>query len=778
MTHAPNDYALIIGIDDYPNWAKGSKSLKGAVKDAETFRKWLIKPTGGGMPPEHARLIRSTKEPIAPLQQVIDDEFKVIRALSTGLPRRRFYFYFSGHGHSPAMSGGRQALCLANWSLEDQGAALQLESYLNASVGCLNFEEGLFFLDCCRVRETTPLGKSSDLECGDPKLEGKQHITFYASEHYKPGYEAGGDDARGYFSQALINILEGGTIEALELERRLGKDVPDLAKGKNQVARALRYCNQDIFLGPPDAGPGQDGDGEGPPPPQARLTVILTTNLSAVARPGEPPPPAPGNIIIYRGDRFVVSSTGGYTGCLPTGPYTIRIAHGEAIDDHAIELDGDMGVHYDLPRRNSAAPLSSTVDKREIITDPIVKASKEKVEGDQSIFIVSRTKGVSMGGQLAGELRIESYGSLNEAIVEGRNLFTAPPNTYTLRYSEADGSSLCLAVPVAEGWDTQVFFVEDRGRPILERASIFMQPASEGFNPADALIDAYELALADLVTDGPGPAPYVLQYLLEGKFENPLFGLVGAHFLVRELAGARERQSDRYQLLEIVIGNMTRLLGERDPDVLALRVLRARFLREPIPREYPTNPPLLKAGFLALINATASQPELFEDHFDSVALGLVPDSPWSCWREPKETVHVTGYDEHASGTRYHQLSMKAGARIDAIESILIGENFEVFRDNEGSSVRLQARGYTSPDATSRRELNRLANTPNWVVDAMRAELVQSERTKEPINMPRLVRRLGLPRGLLEQALRLAQHEAPRTDATPTDSKRAAAGMGA
>src|ERR1043165_749866 len=143
MSHGLDDYALVIGIDHYPNWAKGRRSLKGAVNDAKDVHDWLLDPAGGGLSREHARLVLSTESPVSPLQQVIDYEFRVVRDRSRDKPRRRFYFYFGGHGFSPAMSHGLESLCLANWSaVDDPGAALQLESYRNASVGCLGFEEG------------------------------------------------------------------------------------------------------------------------------------------------------------------------------------------------------------------------------------------------------------------------------------------------------------------------------------------------------------------------------------------------------------------------------------------------------------------------------------------------------------------------------------------------------------------------------------------------------------------------------------------------------------
>ena len=110
MTYAPNDYALLIGINDYPQWNAGQKSLKGPIRDATEFRNWLIDPEGGGLLPGNVHLLTSQAQPLGPLQIDIDKAFWQIRQNSEGKERRRFYFYFSGHGHSPAGSWRQQCL--------------------------------------------------------------------------------------------------------------------------------------------------------------------------------------------------------------------------------------------------------------------------------------------------------------------------------------------------------------------------------------------------------------------------------------------------------------------------------------------------------------------------------------------------------------------------------------------------------------------------------------------------------------------------------------------
>lgn len=777
MSHGTDDYALVIGINGYPNWAKGKRSLSGAVNDAERFREWLISADGGGLVRDNARLILSTEQPVGPLQAMIDDELEIILKNSNGKKRRRLYFFFSGHGYSPAMSAGVQALCLANWSLERPGAALHFESYFNTSLGCFNFEEGLFFLDCCRVQEVAPIGQPSELACANPTPKGPR-ITFYAAEAYEAGYE--GPEAHGYFGNALVNILNEGTIESLDLEHRLNKDVTEAAlkDGKKQIANTTRTAViGKLFLGPP-LGPAPPEPSDSSPLAEALLTVKLMTHLASPTSLGEPPPPAPGAIVLYRNDELIDTLRGhfeypdpprndGYNfirfeRSLPLGEYTLHITHGEAIESRSIDLLAATTIdNWFLPQRNSAALLSSTRDKQEFLTDPVVAASRliGAPEGNrlhpQSVFIVHRQKDRPFDGEFNGKLWLDTRNGPH-SVGASRSLIPVEPGTFTLRFEAPDQGELCLTVPVVAGWDTQLFFVEDEGRPILERASILMRPAGSGFEPTDALLDAYELALADLVSGAPGPNEQMLEELLSGKFKNPLFGLVGAHFLLRNLQAASPLPEKPPYLLNLVIDNMGRLLGPQNADVVALKLLRAKLFKQDEDITTIDGPPLLRASLLALIEATATRKALFNDDLDEMALGILPYSPWCCWRETESTVELSGRESYLQNELFHDLTMPYGPRINSIEKILSQESFSILTDANGPTRRIRATGRLSPDFSNHIAVRRMARTPDWVVDEMRGEIERANRHDRPLDLASAVSRLSLPRGLLEQALRIAR----------------------
>ncbi|MHC2282885.1 hypothetical protein ACVME8_009528 [Bradyrhizobium diazoefficiens] len=765
MTYAPDDYALVIGIGDYPEWKKPLKSPK---RDATKFHRWLVKPDGGGLPRENAYLMTSVE------QSVIDESFRSIREQSKGKERRRFYFYFSGHGHSPAGSW-QQSLCLPKWSPEDAGAALDLDSYVKSAIGCLKFSEAVFFLDCCRVRQVAPRGKPSDLECGDPKMEARHHAILYASDHYKPGYEGevdndgdGDQEVRGYFTTAMLNILEKETIELVQLVERLKVEVPELARPKSQTVRAVP-TDKKIYLGPP---------GRKPPPAQERpetysLTVELRTNLQLFSPTEQIPAPAPGKIVLLRGTTIVHNANGAFTGPFPAGDYQVQIVHGEASEIHQFQLDKDLVVAYDLPRRQSAALLSSTIEKREELTDPVVANSRwpaQIMHGfKQALFLSLRAQDRRDQQEFNGNLFVYSGSYRDEPVPVplGNTLIPIKGDTEVrIAYHDPDGTTVNLCVPIADGWDTQIFIVLDkRGRPMLSNASVSMRAAGTGFDPSDALIDAYELAVADLTTGGPGPDALTLEALLDGKYRNPLYGLVGAHFLVRKLSVSTDQSPHDVELLDTVIVNLGNLLGRRSPDVVALRLRQAELfafekdiVEDAVSSLSSYVAPLLKPGLEAFIQATAfldtrllrSSPGRLSPWLANIAIGLDPDSPWACWQSKQRT-----YDLWAS-SRAIGLSSHDPFRFDLIESVWKNSGYVPEKQHQADRITLKGQRESDGDLSMYDQTRDMLTVPEWLVQYVRDADAQSERTGVASRMPAIVRRTGMPVDLILAARSLAQ----------------------
>ena len=179
------------------------------------------------------------------------------------------------------------------------------------------------------------------------------------------------------------------------------------------------------------------------------------------------------------------------------------------------------------------------------------------------------------------------------------------PGTWELHYVDLDRGTSILPIPIADGWDTHIFILTVDGRAQLATASVSMRPAGAGFDPSDALIDAYERGIADLVTGGPGPDQGTLDNLLWGKYRNPLFGLLGAYFLIRKLRRDSQPDPEELERLAIVTQNLGALLGANAPDVIALRLWRQLISGKQPTERFAGDLPLFNVGFQAFVEATA-----------------------------------------------------------------------------------------------------------------------------------------------------------------------------
>jgi Caspase domain len=266
MPERPDDYAIVIGLNDYPQFGSQGRPLAGAIEDAERFATWLKDTnTGGGLPQDNCREILSTPDPLAP------DKLGIDLALGSLITRakaeeggRRLYFYFSGHGQ--AKSPHDVALCLCHWSSLFRYAALGSASYQAMFLRCSPFAELVMLLDCCRIRSIDATGGDSEIGCPIPVEDAgrKRFMLGFATEFQNAAMEAEveegvteeGPVVRGHFTEALLAALNGGAarsaggVTASELKRYLELNVPRIAKDHEHVQNA-----QVIIDFPEDAQP-------------------------------------------------------------------------------------------------------------------------------------------------------------------------------------------------------------------------------------------------------------------------------------------------------------------------------------------------------------------------------------------------------------------------------------------------------------------------------------------------------------------------------------------
>ena len=236
-----NDYAIIIGLQNYP----GIGNLGGPENDARAFRDWVISPTGGHVPDDsdapddgavHLQLILSSSfKPFKlarhahPVVSEIQNAFLKLHEIhlqniDRGTPRigRRLYIYMAGHGIAPSASRAvnqyESALLMADASSLFYGSSYHIPGAYTASWFGLNdcFEEVYLFMDCCRgsesvfsINEFLPSEGTSDTakRCYMFSTKWAQN----ARERAMPD-EAGA--VRGVFTKTLLMGLSGGALIA------------------------------------------------------------------------------------------------------------------------------------------------------------------------------------------------------------------------------------------------------------------------------------------------------------------------------------------------------------------------------------------------------------------------------------------------------------------------------------------------------------------------------------------------------------------------------------
>jgi len=418
----PKDYAVVVGIDEYP----GYRSLKGAVADAKDFAKWLCEEEfGGGVPVENCRTVYSVKEPLAPLQDQIDIAFDEIFAMVPPGKKdqaHRLYVYFSGHGM--AESNLVTDLCLASWAKKFPNRAIDAEQYLDSLMKLGKFEEIVMFLDCCRVRIVATKGMFPTFTVPAPGegAPGVRRFVANATEFTYSSYEAATSDfsdepvVRGYFTRALMAALRGaaasskGGVTASSLKDYLEDNVSPLAKADDRVqdSEVLNGLRPSAVFGsaPPLSGPGPFPPG---PPP-----------VGSDIPPGTPVGPAPRGLgkmlpLTLQNDLDALhltlrdaESRTVFTGKVPQvrklklrpGSYKLRTDLRHATMETEIVLKAPLIISTKeqmsaFPELYSAAPLDNSPTTHEYYSHPSRQWSHQPTrpplgEGDSSLMIFIR----------------------------------------------------------------------------------------------------------------------------------------------------------------------------------------------------------------------------------------------------------------------------------------------------------------------------------------------------------------------------------------------------
>jgi len=329
---------------------------------------------------------------------------------------------------------------------------------------------------------------------------------------------------------------------------------------------------------------------------------------------------------------------------LPSGLYKVRSDRMGQIEDEFIRHGGATETTAKLPPYYSPAPLAGAKSSHEYYTGPSQQYSLETTapplgDGEQDahlfVFIRAASAQAFHGGRFHGELSImdrdgntlakadESNTAFNTE--DGWMAFSAKSVSgfYIARYRIGDFSR-DVAVFLPSQWQTQVFLTY-HGVVLPQGMRVFLARPGDGFHASDEIIRSVDIALTGLQNNDQRIPSGVMHDALYGKFDNPMLGLLAAHFLLRS-------EHPDGDLIDTVLGNLRRLIPD-SPDLTALEIMAASRFEAPLTEFVVPFPPMLRSGLEAILTLSADHPQLIpEDSLsDRIATRLLGDSPWSSW---------------------------------------------------------------------------------------------------------------------------------------------------
>jgi hypothetical protein len=202
-------WAVVIGVDEY---GAEELALSGAVRDAESFRDWLLE--AGLVPRDQLRFLaaraggREAGFGVPAKDTVVAAINDVIA--SSGGEAEALYFFFAGHGLTTWVSGREEgAILMPGFGDDHPEHSLSIRSVLEF-FETVQFKDQFFFVDACRSapRRDFEIGRWPIPRRRDPGKPPVQQFVLYATS---PGLTAAEDRwaGMGEFTKVLIPGLRG-----------------------------------------------------------------------------------------------------------------------------------------------------------------------------------------------------------------------------------------------------------------------------------------------------------------------------------------------------------------------------------------------------------------------------------------------------------------------------------------------------------------------------------------------------------------------------------------
>ena len=214
------------------------------------------------------------------------------------------------------------------------------------------------------------------------------------------------------------------------------------------------------------------------------------------------------------------------------------------------------------------------------------------------------------------------------------------PGVYVIS-AETPFGRMNQSVYAYDGWETQVFVLQDfttqrtgtaAARPTISVTQAIVRPG--GGEPR--LYELLEAGQAALAEHRLALGEEIFNEIAYGKWQMPMLGLISAHILMLANRTTRTGQSgvslvkfNRDQF-ETILGNTARLLGEHQPDVLALRTCSETM---PVPADAEvTTPPLFLRSWEMLLDASRNgRPNILPRSLWQRVRGSTNSAPHFTW---------------------------------------------------------------------------------------------------------------------------------------------------
>ncbi|MBI1899161.1 MAG: tetratricopeptide repeat protein [Acidobacteria bacterium] len=272
----PRGYALVVGIGEYRNLPETGQ-LRYSERDAEAIYSILISPEGGNFRFENVHKLIGPKATLANLKHELETWLP-------GIAREddRVFIYFAGHGF---VRGGKAYLAPYDIDLSRiASSGYPMDTLGNVIGSRVKAKWKVLLTDACHSGAINP---DADVQAINRSLMdlNKSLFSFTASRDRERSFESpdwGG--GHGIFTYYVVKGLEGqaeesgdGIVTADELAEYVRRNVREATGGKQNPVSERGSFDPNMLLAyvPSSRKPGA-------PPPPKEGTLIITTNMDGV----------------------------------------------------------------------------------------------------------------------------------------------------------------------------------------------------------------------------------------------------------------------------------------------------------------------------------------------------------------------------------------------------------------------------------------------------------------------------------------------------------------